>query len=157
MSSICPGLGLRRPSRPMSHLVDRQPVAAVADSLSARPAALALLRRIDGIRGDCDPDIDRDPAMRDLKSRQLVRFYSGYKSKRGTVRRHQVFVLSKGDMVLDELDRRARKDEVSDTMIRLVESGMDRVVAEMDALAPPVTRSRLAAAHARNRAIRAGD
>lgn len=154
MSSICPGLSMRGRSRRMSHLVDRQPVAAVADSLSAKPEVLELLRRIDGIRGDCDEALGAHPAMQELKQRQLVRFYSGYRSKHSMVRRFQVFVLSKGDMVLDELDRRTRKADAAATMIRLVEPDMDRTTALMDAAAPPVLRSRLAAAHARNRAMR---
>lgn len=156
MSSICPGLSMRGRSRAMSHVVNRQPVAAIADSLSAKPDVLALLRLIDGIRGDCNESIGDHPAMQELKSRQLVRFYSGYRGKHSMVRRFQIFVLSKGDMVLDELDRRARKAEASATMIRLVSPDMDDTTAQMDEIDPPMLRSRLAATQARNRAKRAG-
>lgn len=149
MSSICPGLSIRphkgHPGRRPSHLVDQQPVAAVADSLSAKPAALELLRRIDGIRGDCDESIENDPAFNELRSRQLVRFYSSYKRRKPDFR---VFVLSKGDLVLDELDRRARiaatRATTLDSMLSLVEPDMRTVVARLEAMdEQPARRSRL--------------
>ena len=107
MSSICPGLSIRGRVRRMSHLVDPQPVAAVADSLAGKPDVLALLRRIDGIRGTCDGEIEKDPALNELRSRHLVRFYSSFRRRKPDYRVH---VLSKGDMVLDELDRRAHAE-----------------------------------------------
>lgn len=141
MSSICPGLSIRPykngPGRRPSHLVATQPVAAVADFLTSKPAVLALLRRIDGIRGPCTTEIDDDPSMNELRSRQLARFYSG----RGGYR---VYVLSKGDMVLDELDRRARlavtKTTVDESMLRLVEPDMKSAIARIDAIDGPVAR-----------------
>ena len=141
MSSICPGLSIRPhkggPGRRPSHLVEKQPIGAVADSLSAKPAVLALLRRIDGIRGPCGVEIDQDPSMNELRSRQLARFYSGRGGNR-------VYVLSKGDMVLDELDRRARlaatKTIVDDTMLSLVEPDMKAVVARIEAMDGPTPR-----------------
>lgn len=142
MSSICPGLSIRGRSRPMSHLVDRQPVTAVADSLTAKPVVLALLRRIDGIRGDCGESIKDEPGMQELLSRQLVPFYSSYRRRRPEFRVH---VLSKGDMVLDELDRRERRADVADTIVRLIEPDLDRAVAALDAAGPPpIRRSRIA-------------
>lgn len=144
MSSICVGIsirGRRGHGRPMSHLVATQPVAAVADSLSAKPEVLELLRRIDGIRGPCDESISEEPAMRELLSRQLARFYSSYKGRKP---RFAVHVLAKGDMVLDEFDRRARKADYADTMVRLVERNMDVVTASLDAVGPrPAQRSRV--------------
>jgi hypothetical protein len=87
----------------MSHFVDQNPVAKVADALLKKPEVLELLRRIDGIRGPCEEAMDKEPAMNELRSRQLARFYSSYK---GRTPRCWVHVLAKGDMVLDELDRR---------------------------------------------------
>lgn len=103
MSSICPGLSMRGRSRAMSHLVDTNPVGKVADSLLGKPEVLELLRRIDGIRGPCEEAMKDEPALNELRSRQLVRFYSSYKGRKP---RCWIHVLSKGDMVLDELDRR---------------------------------------------------
>lgn len=141
MSSICPGLSIRPrggPGRRPSHLVDRQPVAAVADSLSTKPAVLALLRRIDAIRGLCPPELDKDPSMNELSSRQLARFYSG----RGGCR---AYVLSKGDMVLDEIDRRERvaaaKEVVAGSYVALVDP---KAAERLEAMDPqPARRSRL--------------
>jgi hypothetical protein len=149
VSSICPGFSIRarkgHPGRRPSHLVDQQPVAAVADSLTDKPAALELLRRIDGIRGDCDESIEEDPAFHELRSRQLVRFYSSYKRRKPDFK---VFVLSKGDLVLDELDRRARvaatRTTTLDSMLSLVEPDMRTVVARLEAMDDqPARRSRL--------------
>lgn len=144
MSSICPGLSIRPDkrggSRP-SHLVDTKPIASVADSLTAKPELLALLRRIDGIRGPCEASIEKEPGFNDLRSRQLVRFYSSYKRRKPDFK---VYVLSKGDLVLDELDRRARlaatKAAAQDSMIRLVVPDMKAAIAELDATDDPLAR-----------------
>ena len=115
MSSICPGLSVRGRSRRMSHLLDRQPVEKVADALLAKPDALKLLRRIDGIRGQCDREIESEPAMNELRSRQLVRFYSSHRNRTS---RFWVHVLAKGDMVLDELDRRIETEGGTSVRVR---------------------------------------
>jgi hypothetical protein len=145
VSSICPGLSIRPDrrggGRRPSHLVDTQPIAAVADSLTAKPELLALLRRIDAIRGPCDESIEKEPGFNDLRSRHLVRFYSSYKRRKPDFK---VYVLSKGDLVLDELDRRARlaatKASTQDTMIRLVVPDMKAAIAELDAVDGPIAR-----------------
>lgn len=145
MSSICPGLSIRphkgHPGRRPSHLVETQPVAAVADSLAAKPAVLELLRRIDAIRGDCDESIEKEPGFDELRSRQLVRFYSSYKRRKPDFK---VYVLSKGDLVLDELDRRARiaatRVTTLDSMLSLVEPDMKSAVARLDAMDAPTPR-----------------
>jgi hypothetical protein len=149
VSSICPGFSIRphkgQPGRRPSHLVNAQPIAAVADSLAAKPAVLELLRRIDGIRGDCDESIAEEPAMQELLSRQLARFYSSYKRRRPVFK---VYVLSKGDLVLDELDRRARLAATDlatqASMLSLVEPDMEAIVGKLDAMnGPAPRRSRL--------------
>lgn len=145
MSSICPGLSIRGRSRRPSHLVDTQPIAKVADWILKNPIELDLLRRIDEIRGGCEAGLEQDPGMNQLKSRQLVRFYS---SRRGR-HKHMVYVLSKGDMLLDELDRRERETLCDDSMIRLVEPDMTHALVAMDASGlAPKRRSRISYAAA---------